>query len=285
MKALLESLTTLSLNSFLVRRFEEKKFSAPYHVHPEIELTLILSGSGKRYVGSKMNDFYPGDFVLLGCNLPHCWKTESKQKAEKSSSIVIQFQKDFLSEGFFEKPEMGPITQLLKKSDNGIRFTNNGPFYKNKMQELLDEKNNFKRVILLLELLHLLSLSKKYELIEKQKNTVVVTGEQQRLHLVMAYIVEYFKEEVSLIKAASIANMTPSAFCKYFKKNTRKTFIEAVTDYRVDYAAQQLINTSHSISQISFDSGFNDLSHFHKTFKGRMQLSPLYYRNTFLNNK
>ena len=153
------------------------------------------------------------------------------------------------------------------------------------MQELLDEKNNFKRVILLLELLHLLSLSKKYELIEKQKNTVVVTGEQQRLHLVMAYIVEYFKEEVSLIKAASIANMTPSAFCKYFKKNTRKTFIEAVTDYRVDYAAQQLINTSHSISQISFDSGFNDLSHFHKTFKGRMQLSPLYYRNTFLNNK
>ena len=115
MKALLESLTTFSLNSFLVRRFEEKKFSAPYHVHPEIELTLILSGSGKRYVGSKMNDFYPGDFVLLGCNLPHCWKTESKQKAEKSSSIVIQFQKDFLSEGFFKSQKWGQLPNCLKK--------------------------------------------------------------------------------------------------------------------------------------------------------------------------
>ena len=286
MKASLESLATSSLNSFLIRRFEEKNFSAPYHVHPEFELTLILSGKGKRYVGSKMNDFYPGDFVLLGSNLPHCWKTESKQKSEKSSSIVIQFQKDFLGESFFEKPEMRSITQLLKKSDSGIRFTNDGPLYNNKMQELSDEKNNFKRVILLLDLLHLLSLSKKYELLEKQKNNIVIAaGEQQRLHLVMAYIVEYFKEDVSLIKAASIANMTPSAFCKYFKRITRKTFMEAVTDYRVDYAAQQLINTSHLISQISFDSGFNDLSHFHKTFKGRMQLSPLYYRNTFLNNK
>lgn len=283
MKAALESLSTSSLSSFLVRYFEEKNFSAPYHVHPELELTLILSGSGKRYVGSKMNDFYPGDFVLLGPNLPHCWKTEPKQKGEKSSSIVVQFQKDFLGEGFFEKPAMVRVMQLLKKSDSGIRFTHDAALFKRKMQELLDEQNNFKKVVLLLDLLHQLSLSKKYELIEKQQtNTIISTAEQQRLHTVMAYIVEHFKEDVSLTKVAAIANMTPPAFCKYFKRITRKTFVEAVTDYRIDYAAQQLINTSHAIAQISFDSGFNDLSHFHKTFKMRMQLSPLCYRNIFL---
>ena len=283
MKASLESLNASSLNSFLVRGFEEKQFSAPYHLHPELELTLILSGSGKRYVGSKMNDFYPGDFVLLGPNLPHCWKTEGEKNAEKSSSIVVQFKKDFLGDSFFEKPEMMPVVQLLNKSDGGIKFTGDTTFYKNKMQGLFDEQNSFKRVILLLDILHQLSLSKKKELIEKKKsNTVISVGEQQRLHWVMAYIVEHFKEEVSLSKAAAIASMTSPAFCKYFKKITRKTFIETVTDYRIDYAAQQLINTSHSISQIGFDSGFNDLSHFHKTFKARMQLSPLCYRNIFL---
>ncbi len=283
MKASLESLSASSLNSFLVRGFEEKKFSAPYHLHPELELTLILSGSGKRYVGSKMNDFYSGDFVLLGSNLPHCWKTEGERNAEKSSSIVVQFQKDFLGDCFFEKPEMKPVLQLLTKSDSGIKFTGDGSLFKNKMQGLHDEQNSFKRLILLLDILHHLSISKKYELIEKKKsNTVISVGEQQRLHWVMAYIVENFKKEVSLSKAAAIASMTSPAFCKYFKRITRKTFIETVTDYRIDYAAQLLINTSYSISQISFDSGFNDLSHFHKTFKERMQLSPLCYRNIFL---
>ena len=130
MKASFESLSASPLKSFLVRRFEEKSFSAPYHLHPELELTLILSGSGKRYVGSKMNDFYPGDFVLLGSNLPHCWKTEGKKNAEKSSSIVVQFQKYFLGDCFFEKPEMKLVVQLLNKSVSGIKFTGDTSFFK-----------------------------------------------------------------------------------------------------------------------------------------------------------
>ena len=79
MKPSLESVSSSGLNSFLVRQFEEKSFSAPYHFHPEFELTFILDGSGKRFAGAKMNDFYPGDFVLLGSNLPHCWKTDNKE--------------------------------------------------------------------------------------------------------------------------------------------------------------------------------------------------------------
>lgn len=283
MKASIENLSSSLLKSFLVRSFEEKSFTAPYHFHPEFELTLILSGSGKRYVGSKMHDFYPGDFILLGSNLPHCWKSKNTETSEISSSIVVQFKKEFLGEDFFEKPEMATVLQLLKRCDSGIRFTGNTILYKNKMQELLQEQNSFKRMILLLDLLNLLSLSKKKELLEKQKSSSIIsTGEQQRLHVVMAYIVEHFKEQISLSNAAAIANMTPPAFCKYFKRITRKTFIEAVTEYRIDHAAQQLINTAHSISQISFDSGFNDLSHFHKTFKATMKLSPLCYRNEFI---
>ncbi len=283
MKPSLESVSSSGMHSFLVRQFEEKSFRAPYHFHPELELTFILKGSGKRYVGANMSDFYPGDFVLLGSNLPHCWKTESSRTKDKSSSVVIQFQKDFLGADFFEKPEMSRVLHLLQKSDSGIQFTNNTTLYQNKMQELLQEPNSCKKVILLLDLLHQLSVSKKYILLQKQKtHTTLSATEQQRLHTVMVYIVEHFTDTISLTKAASLANMTPAAFCKYFKRITRKTFIEAVTDYRVDYASQQLIHTNHSISQISFDSGFNDLSHFHKTFKTRLQLSPLCYRNTFL---
>lgn len=283
MKPALETVSSSGLRSFLVRRFEEKSFGAPYHFHPEFELTFIVSGSGKRYVGANMSDFFPGDFIFLGAGLPHCWKTGNTETKEKSSSIVVHFQLNFLGNGFFEKPEMAGVLQLLHESYHGIRFTDSLQIYKKKMQELLEEQDNFKKVILLLGLLHQLSLSKKYVMLEKQRSHVTLSAvEQQRIHTVMAYIVEHFKDHVSLTAAASLASMTTPAFCKYFKRITRKTFVEAVTDYRVDYAAQQLIHTSGSVSQIGFDSGFNDLSHFHKMFKIRLKVSPLCYRNTFL---
>ena len=283
MKPFLESLHTSALSSFLVRKFDEKNFSAPYHFHPEYELTFILNGKGKRYAGTNMQDFYPGDFVLLGSNLPHCWKNEKPKGKEKVSSIVIQFQKDFLGNDFFEKPEMIKVASLLQKSSNGLHFTVKTEWFKHKMLELSEEKNTFTKMIFLLQLLNELSVTKSHLILHKQKpNAKFSITEQQRIHAVTAYIIDNFKNEVSLTAAAALINMTPQSFCKYFKRLTRKTFIEAVTDYRVDYAAQQLIQTEHSISQVSFDSGFNDLSHFHKIFKTRMELSPLCYRNTFL---
>jgi AraC-like DNA-binding protein len=87
---------------------------------------------------------------------------------------------------------------------------------------------------------------------------------------------------VSLDKAAGIANMTPNAFCKYFKKITRKTFMETVIEYRLNYATQQLVQTDKPISEISYTSGFGDVSHFYKMFKNKMQQSPLNYRKNFM---
>ena len=285
MKPSFESLATSQMNSFLIRKFEEKAFSAPYHFHTELELTFIVNGTGKRYVGTNMQNFSPGDFVLLGSGVPHCWKSDKMKRKQKCSSIVVQFLPNFLGDAFFEKPEMKPVFQLLKKSNSGLRFTTNGDVYKNKMEWLLQEQDNCKRLLLFLDLLHQLSLSKKYILLDKQKQpTLLSDSEQQRIQTVTAYIIEHFKKDVSLSEAAKAINMTPQSFCKYFKRLTRKTFIEIVTDYRVDFAVQQLVQTELSISQIGFGSGFNDISHFHKTFKARMNISPLQYRNAFLKN-
>lgn len=282
MKALLEPLSASRMSSFLVREFAEKNFSAPYHFHPEYELTYIRSGKGKRYVGTNMQNFYPGDFVLLGPNLPHCWKNEKTKRGEKAGSVVIQFQNDFLGDDFLSKPELSGISQLLARSGSGIRFTADDKRYEQKMMQLLQEQNPFRRMILFLELLEQLSLTKSYHTLDKQKSKTGLTDtEHQRINAVMAYIIDNFKTGVTLNNAAAVICMTPQSFCKYFRKNTRKTFMEAVTDYRVDYAAQQLVHTDHSISQIGFDSGFNDISNFHKTFKAKMELSPLQYRNAF----
>ena len=135
----------------------------------------------------------------------------------------------------------------------------------------------------LLEILQRLAQSKEQKLLDQ--NRVVgerSLAEQERINPVFAYLVENFRRPVSLDVAAGIANMTTNAFCKYFKKITRKTFMETIIEYRLNYAIQQLVQTDKPISDISFDSGFGDVSHFYKMFKVKMQVSPLNYRKKFM---
>lgn len=282
MKPAFESVSASANASFVVRKFEEKSFSAPYHFHPEYELTLILTGTGKRYVGTNMNDYFSGDLVLLGANLPHCWKTENSS-AENSVSVVIHFDKDFMGKNFFYKPETQMILQLLDKSNCGLHFTGNTVFAAKLITTLLHENDSLKKLILLLEILHHLTALNSYNILDSQSfNSELSPAEKQRMNAVIAYIVENFQNTILLKDAAATANLTSHAFCKYFKRVTRKTFMEAVNDYRIDFAVKQLIHTEKPVAEIGFDSGFNDISNFYRTFKERMKLSPLSYRNTFI---
>ncbi len=285
MKASFELLQPDKTHSFIVRRFDRRGFAVPYHYHPAYELTWIENGEGKRYVRNNMSDFKTGDLVLLGSNLPHCWKLLNSSKNKRASSIVIQFENKGLLDSFFGMNEFSGITRLLKKSSSGIYFCKPVAIKVSTfIQKLFIEKNDFQRLILLMELLQMLSLTKDYRLLDDEaESNMNAEFNRYRLHEVFAYIVENYRKRISLDKAAAKAHLTPNAFCKYFKQVTRKTFIETVTDYRINFATQQLTETDASISSICFDSGFNDVSHFHKTFRSKMQLSPLQYRKKFIN--
>lgn len=102
--------------------FEDKQFPAAWHFHPQYELTYIKSSSGIRYVGDSIQNFSPGDFVLVGANLPHSWKTFGNQTAPVVS-VIAQFDRDMLGNGWLEKPEFSEIAHLLSLAARGIRFT------------------------------------------------------------------------------------------------------------------------------------------------------------------
>jgi AraC-like DNA-binding protein len=284
-KASFEVLQPVNGQSFLFRNFDKSAFEAPYHFHPEYELTCILQGTGKRYAGSHMDDFTAGDLVLLGPNLPHCWKLEpAKELQTEASAIVVQFDGAFLGDDFFNKNELQHIKKLFQRSGCGISFNSGTQAAVNqRLLTLSKEKNNFKLLIGLLEALQRLASSNEYILLDHNRVIAERTiAEQERINPVFAYLVENFREQVSLNEAAGIANMTTNAFCKYFKKITRKTFMETIIEYRLNYAIQQLVQTDKPISEISYESGFGDVSHFYKMFKLKMHLSPLNYRKKFM---
>ncbi len=147
----------------------------------------------------------------------------------------------------------------------------------------MEHQDSFKKLITFIEILQKLAASGHFTLLDKQPGPVVHDlSDQKRINPVLAYLVENFRKEVSLTAAASLTNMTTNAFCKYFKRVTRKTFMEMVIQYRLNYATQQLVQTDNPVTDIAFESGFSDVSHFYKTFKSKMGLSPLNYRKKFM---
>ena len=282
LKATYEAIQPNTDSSFSVRTFAEAAFTAPYHYHPEYELTLIVRGSGQRFVGSHVADYGPGDLVLVGADVPHCWQSAPGPAGQPGAgSVVAQFMPEFLGAAFFGAPELAAVAQLLRRSAGGVRF----PTHKSLSESLLQlsrEEAPFPRLLALLGLLQQLAAAPAYEVLSPQPLTgALPPAEQARFHRVMAYLVENFRAEVTLAGAAGAASLTPTAFCKYFKTLTRKTFIETVIEYRLQYATRQLAGTDKPVADICYASGFGDVSYFNKTFKKHLHRSPLQYRQAF----
>lgn len=278
MKAVFEQLNTEQSSSFILRQFDVPKFDAPFHFHPEYELTLILKGEGQRYVGQQVNEFFAGDLVFLGANLPHCWINQPIEN-EHASAIVVQFGELFLGKGIVDLPEMQQVKALLEKSKSGFEIVG-------KTKEILAEKivalqykTALQKIAGLLEIFDILSSSTEITTIdefffEHQYNQ----SETARFQKVFSYLIENFKEEITLEQIANIADLTPTSFCRYFKNITKKTFVEVLIEFRLQYACQLLNKTHLSIQQVAFESGFGDVPYFNKLFKKHKNLTPKEWR-------
>lgn len=283
LKASPEYLQAPDDRAFLLRNFGAEAFDAPYHFHPEFELTYIVKGEGKRYVGSHMECFGPGDLVLVAPNVPHCWKLDTAvDVSPDAEAVVIQFSHDMLGSGLSAKKELAAIHNLLTRTAVGLRVSVS---LSNRLGNTFRNLSNKKGLYGLTGVLEILQqLAEDDDSVAFSADSITVmpaVADQQRMGPVLAYLVDQFRGKVSLSEAAALAHMTPQAFCKYFKKATRKTFMDAVMDYRINYATQQLVQTDKPISDIAFESGFADTSFFYRAFKRRTKLSPLHYRRQF----
>src|ERR1700721_1794538 len=121
MKANLEKILYDRNHSFGYFDFLMPRFQCPFHHHPELELTLIVSSTGQRYGGGPGGRFAPGDLVLMGPNLPHMYINEVRHSGP-AHSRVLQFLPDCLGAGFFQLRELKAVRVLLERSRVGLSF-------------------------------------------------------------------------------------------------------------------------------------------------------------------
>ena len=272
MKAVYEQVSSDSRESVLFKKISLPLFDAPFHFHPEYELTLILKGSGLRYVGMNAEPFYAGDLVLLGPNLPHCWINFPEEDGSDVQAYVLQFDANTLEDVLLKWPEFYPVSRLFKQSTGGISFNGLRAEY---LFELLHQASPSRRIIHFLDLLLQLANTPFVTLVE----TDGVYEDQQRFKVVFGYLIEHFREPIELGKIADLVGLTPTSFCRYFKKMTGKTLFDAVLQYRLEAAAQLLVRTAKPVNEIAFSSGFENAPYFNRAFKKWKGVSPRVFRN------
>jgi AraC-like DNA-binding protein len=253
-----------------------------WHYHPEIELVYVNGGAGKRQIGSHVSYYSKGDLILIGSNLPHCGFTDKLTGNE--SETVIQMKQDFLGNDFFTIPEMKKIYGLLEMAKGGIAFSGRVKQKVGDKMEVLEYQTDFQRLLSILNILNELANSKEFKILNAEGFAIETeVKDNDRINIVFNHVKSNFKEEISLAEIADMVSMTIPSFCRYFKKITNKTFTQFVNEYRLVHASKLLAEQSLSITEICFESGFNNFSHFNKSFKAFTGQNPSQYRNELKN--
>ncbi|MGB5264187.1 MAG: AraC family transcriptional regulator [Lutimonas sp.] len=282
MKAQFEKIPSSISSSFNAFIYEDKNFDAPWHFHPEYELTYIVKGDGIRYVGNHVQKFTSGDFVLIGANLPHCWKNEHDFKGNVKS-LVIQWNDDLLGKDWLQKNEFKNIKQLLHKALKGVHFYNNNAEVLKKLDEII-HKTGFEKMILFLKLLDELSMTNEQETLTTVGFSANLNRKSNdRIDKIYDYVQANYRQKIVLNEAANLLNMGNEAFCRFFKKSLNKSFFTFINEYRINRACKLLIETNKQVSQISYECGYESLPFFYRQFQKFMNCSPLVFRKKYIN--
>tara|TARA_X000001036_G_scaffold117520_1_gene110969 strand:+ start:745 stop:1581 length:837 start_codon:yes stop_codon:yes gene_type:complete len=259
--------------SIVAFRYSEDYFDAPWHFHPQHELTLIEESKGTKFIGDYVGPFEEGELVLIRSNVPHCWKN-SHLNQSKCASLVIQWNKDIYS----KVPEMEKVFNMLRAASKGIIFEKKDiniiiPYLK----ELLKLKGT-KLYLKLQFLLVILSELNYKELSESSFIDDLPKIYSSRIRKVQKYVEDNYHRKMKLRELAELVNMTEQSFSRFFKKIMGRPFFTFLNQYRVNIAKRMLMDSDWSIREICFACGYESVPFFHRTFLKLVGLTPLKFR-------
>ena len=288
-KLLNEQLNISNTNPIKARWYDYKQFTYPWHFHSQYELIYVEKGDGYCMVGDNMLNYDDQSLFFLGSDLPHWMQNPPKYDEENDlrvKGIIIQFEKDFMQYSFSNYVQFAKIRDLLQLAQRGIRFNlKEHPNVINLLKEI-PEVEGLEQIILLLKVFLELSSVEELELGASPNFDSTLAGfKDNKMEKVIAYLNKHYTHDISLDEISSFAAMNPTAFCRFFKGKTGKTFKEYIIEMRIGYACKLLAVDRLNMSQICFQCGFDSISHFNRCFKKSTGCSPSAFKEKIFKDK
>ena len=261
-------------------------FIVPWHYHPAIEIMYITRGIGTRFVGDCIEQYEEGDVCMIGPNLPHEWRNDDayfdKESGLRATCICLFFKREIFDPNFIRLPEMNNIRDLIERSRRGLKFTGKSKLEITRFIRSSVNDVGVRKVTNLLTLLELMATSTEYELLASVGFTNSVNSEDfERFNKVYKFLVKNFATSIRLEEVSTLVGLTPTAFCRYFKERTKKTFVEYLNEMRIGYSKKLLLENKMKISTISGEVGFPNLANFISQFKKVTGMSPSQFQKQF----
>ncbi|WP_434036647.1 AraC family transcriptional regulator [Formosa sp. 4Alg 33] len=278
-------------SSIRVEEYVDTQFYNTIHFHEEYQITLILDGDGSLAVGEKVCKFKSGEFYLFGKNLPHAFRNDGT-KVEETNKIKAHYISVFFnvdSYGFLlnENQETKGIKELLSQALYGLVLGNVDAHYLEDKMRMLATLSEFDQVLELLTILDHIStatghkklINNKIESLDYDVNTI------DEINEVFEFIKCNYKKKISLETIAGHFNMTSATFGRFFKLRTQKTFSQYLIETRILKACELIRSGSHNTTESCYNSGFTNISNFHRHFKKVIGMTPTQYKLSIEKNK
>lgn len=278
MKALPFTIPTTENATFHIQNDLQDQFYPYYHRHRELQVSWIRKGSGSFIAHSEFQSFSEGDVIILGSNVGHLF---IKEESEAEIDVISLF---------FDVEQGSPLTGIHEMESVFDRFRGVGDFYifdhgvSEEIKALLTHIYNDDSNRRLISYLSLLFIMSKH--LPDSKTIVQTYSDEQGdiMDTIMRYTLDHYRQHISISDVASQVGYTKEAFCRFFKKRTRKTYMEYVIQMRIKEACRIMLSEpERPIYEIGFEVGFNNTTHFNRTFKKIMNCSPREYRIRFYN--
>ncbi len=259
------------------------------HRHAEAQITWIQKGEGTLLAGNSMHTFHDGEIYLLGANLPHLFKSDPAYFQTGSDievrTVTIFFDPTGKLSALFSLPEMKTVKAFVEQMQTGFKVPDDSCEDIGKRIMTLQQSNGAQQLSLFIELLNKLTAGTGLQPLKSDVYDYPMTDpEGMRIASVYNYIMQNYSSPLTLEEVAMQAHLTPTAFCRYFKKHTRHTFVHFVNKVRVNEACKLLVNgTSNSIAAIAYSCGFNSITNFNYVFKSITGTSPRDYMHNYSN--
>lgn len=252
----------------------------PLHFHSEYELNIPEeTGRADRLIGQYSGQAAGNRMVLLGPGLHHGW-----QQYDCSTPITettLHFQAHLFNEKFLQRNPMKNIRQLLSNAGRGLSFPEETTATILPLLHQLKKSTGFESFLILMQVLDLLSQAPATVLSPQAIRPAVPHFADNRMERVLDYLNQHFSSVISLKEAAGVAGMTAVSFSRFFRQRTGRTFMECLMEIRIGHASRMLTETTNSIAEVAFSSGFNNISNFNRLFRLRKNLTPKQYREVF----
>ncbi len=285
MKASLKRIVFDGQTPFRCSYSDLPNYNHKLHYHDNgLELTLILEGSGTRFVADNVADFHSGDLVLLGPNLPHLW-LNMKKSFDKNETFyrraTLHFSKDFIDKVFSESMELMPLINLFKMSKRGIGFSKKtSRIIKPLLFHICNIRGGLRKWSVIFDIFYHLSEANSFDLLGSPgyclHNDI---SNNQVFDKIFQYVENNKEKKITLKEIAEMAFLTKSSFCRFFKQKTGKPFFVFLNEFRINHARKLLIEDNDlQISEIAIRSGFPSVQYFNSKFKEYNKgLTPLQY--------